>query len=403
MTHVEDEVVVATHGRGVWSVTIPGLAGGQTFKPLLGTMAQGPDGMLAIPVTLRGLYDSTTVAINDTPFVRLGPNPVAMVDTIIRYPVTAARTITVSATSYKAAMVYAAIPRSVSVILIASPQASYTNTFNTPSSDFTGTGFSITTPAGFPDGGIHTAHPYANNLNNTYMLTIPITVASTNAFLGYDDVALVEPGEPGAPFGDPNFYDYVVVEASRDGTNWIPVADGYDARYDSVWLDAFNAGTPGNATMFRHHEVNLLTHFTAGEIILIRIRLYTDPGVTGWGWAVDNLEIQQHITSAGIGNSFPSTFALEQNYPNPFNPSTTIRYRLPVETRTTVRIYDVTGRLVRTLVDEPEEAGTYAISWDGRSDAGLAVSTGVYVYRLQARTKSPANEFTEVKKMLLLK
>jgi hypothetical protein len=131
--------------------------------------------------------------------------------------------------------------------------------------------------------------------------------------------------------------------------------------------------------------------------------MYSDPSVTGWGWAIDNLEIQEHITSAGSGNGLPSTFALMQNYPNPFNPSTTIRYQLPVETRTTLRIYDVTGRLVRTLVDELKKAGTYAMSWDGKNDAGLTVSTGVYFSRLQARPTLSGNEFVELKKMLLLK
>lgn len=397
MTHVEDEVVVATHGRGVWSVNIPGLAGGQTFKPLLGTMAQGPDGMLSIPVTLRGLYDSTIVAVNDTPFVKLGANPVAMVDTVVKYPVTAPRTITVSATSYKAGVVYPSLARSVSVILIAPPQASYTNAFNAPSSDFTGTGFSVTTPSGFTDGAIHSAHPYGNNLNNTYMLTIPLTVAASNAFLAYDDIALLEPGEPGAPFGDPNFYDYVVVEGTRDGITWIPLADGYDARYDSVWLNAFNTSTPGNATMFRHHELNLHSHFVAGENIFVRFRLFSDPSVTGWGWAIDNLEIQGRITGVSGGETLPATFALHQNSPNPFNPSTLIRYQLPEHVHAVLKIYNINGQEVRTLVNEQQTPGLYAVRWDGTNSRGLTAATGIYFYRLEA------GAFAQTRKMIFMK
>ncbi len=396
MTQVEDEVVVATHGRGIWSVNIPGLSGNQTFKPLLGTMAQGPDGMLAIPVTLRGLYDSTIVAVNDTPFVRLGANSVSMQDTTVKYPVASARTISVKVTSYKNGTEYASLSRSVSVVLIAPPRPSYSNNFNSASSDFTGSGFSISTVSGFADGAIHTSHPYSNNQNNTYFLTIPITVAASNAILSYDDVALVEPGEPGAPFGDPSFYDYVVVEGSRDGVNWIPLADGYDATYDPAWLAAYTGGTPGNSTMFRRHQVNLRTLFNAGESIFIRFRMYTDASVTGWGWAIDNLEIQT-LTSVGNEDGIPGAFTLMQNYPNPFNPATSITYSLPEASRAALRIYNVNGQEVQTLVNDLQGAGTYTVRWDGRTSAGTPAASGIYFYRLEA------GAFSQTRKMVLMK
>lgn len=397
MTHVEDEVVLATHGRGIWSVNIPGMSAGQIFKPLLGSLAQGPDGMLSVPVTLRSLYDSTIVAVNDTPFVRLGANPVAMRDTVVKYPVTQARTVTISATSYKGGVAYPSVSRNVAVVLIAPPRASYANNFNTASSDFSGAGFSITTPASFNNGGINSAHPYTNNLNNSYMLTIPVTVASTNAFFAYDDVAILEPGEPGAPFGDPLFYDYVVVEGTRDGITWTPLADGYNSRYDTTWLNAFNASTPGNATMYRHREMNLQSRFNAGENVFVRFRLFSDAGVTSWGWAIDNLEIQQRLTGVETNTALPTRFALAQNYPNPFNPSTTINYELPAVTQIVMRIYDVAGQEIRTLVNEPQPAGRYSVRWDGKTAQGSPVATGIYFYRLQA------GSFIESKKMVLLK
>ena len=80
-----------------------------------------------------------------------------------------------------------------------------------------------------------------DNSNLTYTLTVPIIVNSSNAFLSYKDVAIVEPGDPGSVFGDDNFYDYVIVEGTRDGINWIPLADGYDCRYDAAWLNAYNS------------------------------------------------------------------------------------------------------------------------------------------------------------------
>jgi hypothetical protein len=78
----------------------------------------------------------------------------------------------------------------------------------------------------------------------------------------------------------------------------------------------------------------------------------------------------------------PMKFALEQNAPNPFNPSTTIRFVLPEAGRVRLIVYDVTGRVVRTLANVQRNAGAHAVVWNGRDDVGRAAASGVYVYRL---------------------
>lgn len=93
----------------------------------------------------------------------------------------------------------------------------------------------------------------------------------------------------------------------------------------------------------------------------------------------------------------PEAAELWPNYPNPFNPSTTIRYSVPATAPTTLSIYDILGRRVRTLVDEVKETGTYDVTWDGRTDAGTPVASGVYLYRLSA------GEGVLIKRMMLLK
>jgi PKD repeat protein len=75
---------------------------------------------------------------------------------------------------------------------------------------------------------------------------------------------------------------------------------------------------------------------------------------------------------------------LHPNQPNPFNPSTTIRFTVGDSDAVKLRIFDMNGRLVRTLVERRFETGTHAIEWDGRDDHGRTVSSGVYVYRLEA-------------------
>jgi len=88
---------------------------------------------------------------------------------------------------------------------------------------------------------------------------------------------------------------------------------------------------------------------------------------------------------------------LEQNFPNPFNPSTSIRFSLARSGHITLRIYDVSGRLIRALVDEAYPQGRHAVQWDGRNERGEGVASGVYFYRLAA----PG--FTETRRMVLLK
>lgn len=93
----------------------------------------------------------------------------------------------------------------------------------------------------------------------------------------------------------------------------------------------------------------------------------------------------------------PTGFALLDNFPNPFNPSTTIVYEIPHRAHVQLRIFDLRGRVVRTLVDAPQSSGTYEVRWDGRDEAQVLVPSGVYVYRLQTE------QFSESKRMLFLK
>jgi hypothetical protein len=93
----------------------------------------------------------------------------------------------------------------------------------------------------------------------------------------------------------------------------------------------------------------------------------------------------------------PAEFALGQNFPNPFNPETTIRYSLADDAQVQLRIYNLVGQVVRTLVQERQAAGRYAIRWDGRDERGLTVSSGVYFYQITA------GKFKDVRKLMLLK
>jgi hypothetical protein len=90
------------------------------------------------------------------------------------------------------------------------------------------------------------------------------------------------------------------------------------------------------------------------------------------------------VLYSGSATAPPRETTLFQNYPNPFNPTTTISYFLPEQARVDLIIYDVRGRVVRTLVSGIQPAGTRSETWNGRDDAGRRVGSGVYLYRLKA-------------------
>ena len=97
-------------------------------------------------------------------------------------------------------------------------------------------------------------------------------------------------------------------------------------------------------------------------------------------------------------SALPEKFELKQNYPNPFNPTTTIEYSVAFEnTPVKIEIYDVTGRRVRTLVNEVQAPGFYKIEWDGYNEHKVKVAGGFYVYRMIA------GSFVENRKMMLVK
>lgn len=97
------------------------------------------------------------------------------------------------------------------------------------------------------------------------------------------------------------------------------------------------------------------------------------------------------------GEDLTDNFSIYQNYPNPFNPATTIRYNLKEDTKVILKIYNLLGREVKTLVDEKQSAGLKTVIWDGKNNDEEPVPSGVYIYRIIA------NEIIKSHKMILLR
>ncbi|MCX6151271.1 MAG: T9SS type A sorting domain-containing protein, partial [Ignavibacteriales bacterium] len=128
----------------------------------------------------------------------------------------------------------------------------------------------------------------------------------------------------------------------------------------------------------------------------VRLHVYSRfVGTVYW----DDLTVKVIGNTTGIETNkiIPVKFAVEQNYPNPFNPSTTISYSLPENSYVTVKIYNMLGREVKTLISSQQNSGVYNVIWNGDTNSGEKVSSGAYIYRVEA------GKFNQVRKMILLK
>ena len=117
-------------------------------------------------------------------------------------------------------------------------------------------------------------------------------------------------------------------------------------------------------------------------------------------WMNDSLTVEdppQLVLGVDDDNTVPVNFSVSQNYPNPFNPSTHIKYSIPHHSFVQIRVYDITGSLVKTLFNAEQNAGKYEVVWNGVDGAGNKVATGIYFMQFRA------GDYSNTIKMMLLK
>ncbi len=177
-----------------------------------------------------------------------------------------------------------------------------------------------------------------------------------------------------------------------------------------LWLDVLEVIEPGDLLIEAPAESAVTTvDVTApGEITIPLGAVFGDyilfnPGgiipesadftLDAWGLRVT----QDEVTDISDKEVAPHKYHVYQSYPNPFNPVCTIRYEIPVSGRMSIRIYDVEGRLVRNLADKFRKPGVYSEVWNGKSDKGRSVASGVYFYQFKV------NDFKKTGKMILMR
>ena len=199
-------------------------------------------------------------------------------------------------------------------------------------------------------------------------------------------------------------YDYGIYLSTNKGKSWMPIDSGLTnntitslaVSHDSIGGTNVFAGTDGDGVYLSTNNGTSWTAVNSGLTFCYISALAVSglnllAGTDGIG--VWKRPLSEMITSVKYtASNLPANFSLEQNYPNPFNPSTTINYYVAKAGLVTIKVYDILGREVATLVNEQKNAGSYNVLFNAAT-----LASGVYFYRMQA------GDFVEIKKLSLLK
>lgn len=383
MNVMDDQVVIATHGRGIFTATLP-------FAPEIvvvpdiaaaGTLIKGD---LGVEVLFNSPYDSSFIYVNSVEAGRFD-NTQKGKGLISISGLAVDDSLGISFISYRKGKAYNADPLNTQIFDVNAPVSSYFQNFNDGTNDFTGDGFFVTKFSGFDDFAIHSRHPYPEGTGNPgdtitflYQLRTPVIVAEQNAILKYKDIAIVETGEAGTVYPDERFYDYVVIEGSDDGLHWKALAPGYDANKDSKWLSAYTGNKKGDKSMYLEQQIDLHDAFKANDTIFVRLKLYSDPLTAAWGWCLDDLNIQSIITALGDGDEVAFNV-----YPNPFEQRVNIKYYLGETSRVHLRVMNLQGMIIENIDFGMQSGGQHHYMLDN-----MNLSPGLYVLRMNIDEKA---------------
>ncbi len=229
---------------------------------------------------------------------------------------------------------------------------------------------------------------YANTANND--VNVGYLGAPSCAFDGAGNMIVIyqrvsEPNDTAV--GGFSYYQIYGVGSPDNGANWYEPVNltnsfNYDNQYASV---APKIHADGKVWIVYNSDPYVGNYLQGSQLEEI-------------GTAVKVYSFDKSVLLSVDGNEpVANNFSLKQNYPNPFNPTTTIEYDVKNGANVTLKVYNLLGQEVRTLVNTRQNAGNYKVNWDGKDNAGNAVASGVYLYRLEAGNVKLA------KKMMLMK
>jgi hypothetical protein len=147
-----------------------------------------------------------------------------------------------------------------------------------------------------------------------------------------------------------------------------------------------------NGSTWRSKREGLPSSTSGIQLLINGNYIYLGDGYINPQRCVYRRSLSEIIDVKKISSEIPSKYSLSQNFPNPFNPSTKIEYSIPKSGLVTIKVYDILGKGIATLVNEIQSPGTYSVDFNGAE-----LPSGIYFYRLQA------GNYTETKQMILIK
>jgi len=266
--------------------------------------------------------------------------------------------------------------------------------------DFEGSLAGWTGTWGFTDPAA--GHLSANSLNDSPGANYPDNSTTTMEIAAGLDLSGSMSGtvEFWAHWEIEDAWDGAFFEISTDGGgSWTPLATAY-----TTTSSGQGGQVPGGSPVFDNNQagwvlntVNLAPYLTETDV-RFRFRLSSDPSVHYSGFFVDDFEVMvvREQTTTAVGDT-PARTAAVGAWPNPFNPVTTVKFSVPVAGQVSLCVYDLQGRLVRTLARGHYPDGDHVQVWDGTTDNGARASSGSYVVRLTAGTNQATTKVSLIK------
>ncbi len=346
-----EQVLLATHGRGAWTVNRSSLKDALQ-SPIILKTGITPQGKGILRYKCPVAYDSIVVSLNDKRIGALKDVKVSDADMLEISNYDNSKNSTVQLIGYKDDAAYYSGKSEILKLKVQEPVDKYETDFsNDIAADFENRGMELAYSTLFSKRVIQSPHPYAENTDLITIFTKPVKVTPIanmgKANIYYNDIPMLEKGEAGAAFGSENFFDYIVVEGSVNGLDWKKIADGYD--FSSIEAKAKSLGIneiteKPKKELLLQHKADLLNTFNEGDVILLRFRLHSDAYTAGWGWLIEHLRIQIDHTTAVDDVVIVKT----KIYPNPASDYIRIDLGTVWNEDITANIYALDGRLVKS-------------------------------------------------------
>jgi hypothetical protein len=330
----DDEVVIATHGRGIWTATIPQKQV-SVVSPEILAAGTSPDKKFAMRIKTEVLFDSVAVYAGTQRLLSLVNATAGTRDIAINNLPEGNKELKaigyVGNSPYQS-MIFKATHHSLL------PAKNAYSTYFSSTSDLALQNIVHQNFPNAPAGQrktLHTNHFYSTDTNYEVFIKTPVTVSNSVPTFYYSDIAVVEPDN-----------DFIVVEATKNGLDWLPLAPGYDAAFngdtDGKWLTAYLSKTVATVPMFVDHQLDISQVFSPGDLLLFRFRMISDRETTAWGWALNYISIQE----PPVGTELTTKENIFTVFPNPSDGAFTISYELKTVSDVEVSVTDLFGRSV---------------------------------------------------------